>query len=620
MKKNTVKVLIYFLIEIIYTLLIGGYFFYVQENYGMDTIYTWPLFYILLLGLLILIWFIGPMLNRYIVYIYSFLYGIYLISQNIYYRAFGQYYRFNTVLSLYEEAAGAKDSAMEFITINDLAPLIYLTIVTIIFIILYFTLQRHAFKLRWRLIYKAAVLLLIIPIMGEWQSYNSYLDDALHQEDVFQMNKTDYYIYETIPSTNQFVEKFGLLPFGLRDGISLMETDILGQEDFEEVRIFLNNRYEHQENDMTGIFAGKNLFIIQAESFIDAAIDERLTPTLYKLKNEGININGFDTPMLVGSTSDTEFMANTSIIPNSEGYAICYKYPFNNYVTTLPKLFNEIGYNTVAYHNNYGEYYNRDVVFPSWGYKSFVDCTGLGLEDSQADSTVLDILKWIYVETNNPYMVYWVTYSGHQPYSLDSVGVSDEHVAEIKSLYPSLDDAYVSYLAKNMDLDESLGNFMNELAKAGKLDDTVFVFFGDHMVKGLDFDASSFYDGTNQGVDTAKKATDLIIYNSATEALTYHKTATALDILPTLANMWGIEVDYHTILGSDIFDENYHGFYFSDWGIIKTDDFTYDYIYDTLTLNSYIDENEANDMADYYLNMKEIAKKLLKLDYFGEDE
>lgn len=620
MKKNTVKVLVYFLIEVIYTLLIGGYFFYVQENYGMDTLYTWPLFYILLLGLLILIWFIGPMLNRYIVYIYSFLYGIYLISQNIYYRAFGQYYRFNTVLSLYEEAAGAKDSAMEFITMNDLAPLIYLTIVTIIFIILYFALQRHAFKLRWRLIYKAAVLLLIIPIMGEWQSYNSYLDDALHQEDVFQMNKTDYYIYETIPSTNQFVEKFGLLPFGLRDGISLMETDILGQEDFEEVRTFLNNRHEHQENDMTGIFAGKNLFIIQAESFIDAAIDERLTPTLYKLKNEGININGFDTPMLVGSTSDTEFMANTSIIPNSEGYAICYKYPFNNYVTTLPKLFNEIGYNTVAYHNNYGEYYNRDVVFPSWGYKSFVDCTGLGLEDSQADSTVLDILKWIYVETNNPYMVYWVTYSGHQPYSLDSVGVSDEHVAEIKSLYPNLDDAYVSYLAKNMDLDESLGNFMNELAKAGKLDDTVFVYFGDHMVKGLDFDASSFYDGTNQGVDTAKKATDLIIYNSATEALTYHKTATALDILPTLANMWGIEVDYHTILGSDIFDENYHGFYFSDWGIIKTDDFTYDYIYDTLTLNTDIDENEAKDMADYYLNMKEIAKKLLKLDYFGEDE
>ena len=84
--------------------------------------------------------------------------------------------------------------------------------------------------------------------------------------------------------------------------------------------------------------------------------------------------------------------------------------------------------------------------------------------------------------------------------------------------------------------------------------------------------------------------------------------------------MWGIEVDYHTILGSDIFDENYHGFYFSDWGIIKTDDFTYDYIYDTLTLNTDIDENEAKDMADYYLNMKEIAKKLLKLDYFGEDE
>ena len=202
------------------------------------------------------------------------------------------------------------------------------------------------------------------------------------------MNKTDYYIYETIPNNNQFVSIFGTLPFGLRDGISLFETDILGAEHYVEVEEFLNSRSEQTPNMMTGIFEGKNVIFIQAESFIDAAIDETLTPTLYKMKNEGINIEGFDTPTLVGSTSDTEFMANTSIIPNSEGYAICYKYPFNTYVTTLASIFNDVGYNTVAYHNNYGDYYNRDIVFPNFGYDKFIDCTELGLEDEQADSTV----------------------------------------------------------------------------------------------------------------------------------------------------------------------------------------------------------------------------------------
>ena len=593
-----------------------GYFIYVHKTFGINSKYNQSLFNILFLGLLFLIWFIGPMLNRYVVFVYNFLFGIYLISQKIYFKAFGQFYRFSTALSLKNETAGVSDSIAEFVSMNELGPIIYLAVVTVIFIIAYFALQRGAFKLRYRLPYKMATLLLFFPIMNNWKAYNQYLDEALHQEDVFQMNKTDYYIYETIPNTNQFVEKFGLLPFGLRDGISLLETDVMGQDDYQEVQNFLNSRPKHTENKMTGIFAGKNLFMIQAESFIDAAVDPVLTPTLYKMKMDSIRVDGFNTPTLVGSTSDTEFMANTSIIPNSEGYAICYKYPFNTYVTTLPKLFNENGYKTVGYHNNYGQYYNRNVVFPAWGYESFVDCTGLGLEDSQADSTVLDILKWIYVETNKPYMAYWVTYSGHQPYSLDAVGVNPRHVARIKERFPNLDDSYVAYIAKNMDLDESLGVFMNKLAKVGKLDDTVFVYFGDHMVKGLDFDGSAFYDAIGRYKEDDDKRTSLYIYNSATEAGRHYKTATALDLLPTLANMWGFEVDYSTILGSDIFDDSYPGYYFSDWGFIENSNFYYDYINDKITVRSEMSEEDAYKEAQYFMYLKDISAKLLKLDYF----
>ena len=154
MKRSTVKILIYFIIEILFTLLIGAYFYYLKDNFSVNTIYSGPLFNILLLVLIILIWFIGPMFNRYVVFIYSFLYGLYLVSQSVYYRAFGQYYRFNTAISLFNEVVGAKDSALEFVTMNDLAPFIYLIIVTIVFIILYFTLQRKCFKLLYRLPYK----------------------------------------------------------------------------------------------------------------------------------------------------------------------------------------------------------------------------------------------------------------------------------------------------------------------------------------------------------------------------------------------------------------------------------------------------------------------------------
>lgn len=618
MKTSTKRTVIYCLIEILFTLLIGGYFFYLKNSYSVETIYSKPLFNIVILGLIILIWTIGPMLNRYVVYAYGFLFGIYLISQDIYFRAFGQFYRFNTAISLSSEVIGAKDSALEFVTINDIAPLIYLTVVTVIFIILYFVLQRKCFKLIYRIPYKIAFLLLIIPMMNNWNAYNDLLDEARHQEDSFQLNKTDYYIYDVIPNVNQFVEKFGIIPFGLRDAISLYESDVIGANDYQEISDFLNSKKKHQDNAMTGIFEGKNIIFIQAESFIDAAIDERLTPTLYKMKHEGINVVDFDTPLLVGSTSDTEFMTNTSIIPNSEGYAICYKYPYNTFDTTLAKMFNDIGYNTIAYHNNYSTYYNRNVVFPNFGYNQFVDCTGLGLEDEQFDSTVLEILKWIYVETDKPYLAYWITYSGHQPYSYNSVGVNQSDVDKIKNVYPDLNEEYVAYLAKNMDLDKSLSLFMRELGKVGKLDDVVFVFFGDHIVKGIDFESNYFYEQTGRENSMSKRYTDLFIYNSVTEPMEYRKVSTVLDILPTIANMWGLDIDYSTVLGNDIFDEDYRGFYFSDYGIIKTNDFTYDYINDNISIQGNISQDEALKQANELLKVKEIAGKILKSDYFEE--
>lgn len=618
MKESTRKIAVYFIIEILYTLLIGGYFFYIRSQFLSDTAYSIPLFNIIIIGLIIIIWSIGPMLNRYIVLIYTYLYGIYAISQNIYFRAFYAYYRFNTVTSLFNEAFKAKDSVKEFIELKDIILLLYPLIITIIFVVVYFCFQRRCFKLRYRIPCKLAFLTLFILINSNWSTYQALLDDALHQEDLFQLNKTDYYIYETIPNTNQFVAKFGLLPLGLRDAISLYETDIIGESQKEEVKDFLNQRPIHQPNQMTGIFKGKNVIFIQAESFIDAALDEKLTPTLYKMKNEGIFIEGFNTPATPGSTSDTEFMTNTSIIPNSEGYAICYKYPYNSYKTTLSSIFNDEGYQTMAYHNNYGQYYNRDVVFENLGYQNFMDCTDLGLDDEQADSTIMDIIKWIYVETNKPYMAYWVSYSGHQPYNLNSVGVSQKDVDKILNLYPNLDETYVSYLAKNMDLDRAIEGFIKELKKVNKLDDVVFVFFGDHIVKGLDFNDSSFYEKTNQSYHESKTYTDLIIYNSQKEAMKYSKVASCLDILPTIANLWDIDIDYQTILGRDIFDENYDGFYYSIWGYLKSDHYLYDYINDSFSYLNDMELDEAYRQAHNYLEMVEVSKKILKLDYFKE--
>ena len=112
--------------------------------------------------------------------------------------------------------------------------------------------------------------------------------------------------------------------------------------------------------------------------------------------------------------------------------------------------------------------------------------------------------------------------------------------------------------------------------------------------------------------------TDLFFYNSATPSFEYDKVSTTLDLLPTIANMWDIKIDTKTILGRDIFDETYNGFYFSEWEFWKTDNYIYDFINDKLYIDNDYDESVAEEEMNYYTNMKEKSKLILKLDYFGE--
>lgn len=618
MKKKSKSIILYFLIEIVYTLIMLGYMIWLRSNYSVVNAWDIPLFIIINIILFMIIWMIGPMLNRYLVFIYTGIVALYLVAQNVYYKAFNQYFRFSTAISLTKEVSDVKGSIVELIEPIHVLPFGVLIVIALVFIILYFIFQRNCFKLIYRIPYKLLCLLLIIPIMGQYNQFNAMLDEERHKEDAFQINKTDYYIYNTIPNTNQFVDKFGLITFAYRDALSFYEQDIISKDDYVLIETFLNNRKAQSINDVTGIFEGKSVIFIQAESFMDVVVDPRLTPTLYKMKNNGINIKNFNTPALPGSTSSTEFMANTSLIPDGEGYAVCYKYPYNTFKTTLASMFNDLGYRTLAFHNNYGQYYNRDVIFPTMGYQQFYDCTDLGLEDEASDKDVMDVLKWIFVESQSKYLAYWVTYSGHQPYNLNSVGVNDKDVKQIKTLYPELDDGYVSYLAKNMELDQALGSLVSELKKVGKLDDVVFVFYGDHIVKGLDFESNVYYDSIKQSKQNDSTYTDLFFYNSATSGFECDKVSTTLDLVPTIANLWNIEIDTRTILGRDIFDKTYDGFYFSEWEFWKTDNYMYDFINDKLYIENGYDELLAKEEMNYYLNMKDISKKILKLDYFGE--
>ena len=69
------------------------------------------------------------------------------------------------------------------------------------------------------------------------------------------------------------------------------------------------------KNSYTGSLKEKNLILIMAESFNSIAVNETITPTLYKLTHEGFVFENFYSPVIL-STIGGEFQELTGLYPN----------------------------------------------------------------------------------------------------------------------------------------------------------------------------------------------------------------------------------------------------------------------------------------------------------------
>jgi phosphoglycerol transferase MdoB-like AlkP superfamily enzyme len=112
------------------------------------------------------------------------------------------------------------------------------------------------------------------------------------------------------------------------------------------------------KNKYTGMFKGYNLIMITAEGFFPYAVNEKVTPTLYKLTHEGFLFNNFYTALWQTSTSDGEYTAMTGLIP--AGSRSMYKGMKNLWPFSLGHQFNKLGVVSKAYHDHSYTYYQRD--------------------------------------------------------------------------------------------------------------------------------------------------------------------------------------------------------------------------------------------------------------------
>ena len=328
---------------------------------------------------------------------------------------------------------------------------------------------------------------------------------------------------------------------------------------------WFSKRTPTKKNEWTGCFAGKNLVWIVAEGFSTLAMDPVRTPTLWNLSHQGFVFRNFYTPLWGVSTSDGEYVTTTSLIPKSGVWS--YPLSSDNYMPYgMGNQFRAKGYRTMAFHDYLYDYYDRNLSHPNMGYDYVAMGQGLNPEDlippeyldhdntfPPSDKMMMDKIVPIFINEEQ-FMVYCLTVSGHLNYTLEENNMAARHWDEVKDLPYS--DPVKCYLACQMELELAVRSLLDQLEAAGKLDDTVIVLSADHYPYGLtDEEYSELLGHTVDPVFEIFKNT-LILWNSDMEGPVYvNKYCSSLDVMPTLANLFGLDYDSRLLMGSDILSD-----------------------------------------------------------------
>lgn len=405
------------------------------------------------------------------------------------------------------------------------------------------------------------------------------------------------------------VMKFGIYTYQMNDVISSLQPQISPLFGYDSAAKEFREYYDNRDNtvktnEYTNIFKGKNILFIHAESIQQFLLDtsfngQDVTPNLKRLASEGLYFSNFYAQESVGTSSDSEFTINSSLMPANSG-TVFISYWDRDYVTT-PKLLKEKGYYTFSMHGNNGSMWNRSTVHPRLGYDKFFnykndyeidEVIGLGLSDSSFFKQSVPKIKKI-AGSNQNFMGTLIMLSNHTPWSknLDKlpdfpVTMNYEKENETTGEKETVEASYMegtkmgNYFKFAHYADQTIGEFIDQLDEAGLLENTVIAIYGDHDAKLKKSEFNRFYN-YDPYTDSIKDSSDptyidvdyyqyelnrkvpFIIWSKDKKL---QKEVTEVmgmyDVQPTLGNMFDFHNQY--ALGRDIFSVNENVVVFPD--------------------------------------------------------
>ena len=626
-RRMTIIWLILFLSILLFEVIFKWRLFIVELNDSFLTTIFFSLAYSLML-FFFLVFFQPKTMKRLMIVIMTILTILYL-NQDIY----------HTIVENFYSVQIAGDFSLGLSFIGDAFLALRLYHVLYLFPIIIVLVTNHVFPM----IYDGNHFILKMPLVILLLSVFIFNVATSRIDNTRDTTLTDYAysdrdLYEYVYNAQLTIKNFGLLTYTQRDILNAFRTPPLFISEYEVlIQDYLNNQPDHIENDYSGIYEDKNLILIMAESFDYMAIHETLTPTLFMLKNDYGFFENYYSPLYYRSTADTEFMTQTGLFPNKNVTLSMDSYMDNTFPYTLPKMFGQEGYSSYSYHNYIDYFYPRRAFHTqTLGYDIYKNASDFGLLEEHTGNGIIFDHQWqkdtdlISMTTddfiyNEPFFVNYITVSQHFQYN-QSHEVASIHIDQVRSYIETTNEDIPEimqyYLATAIELDLAVQNLMETLEDHDLLEDTVIMIYGDHYAYGIEENTIWDYDTHKEDQNSNDlHNVPMILYDyDQVMADTFTEYMSSIDILPTIANLFGLNMNYRYIFGRDVFSEQNHIVVFPDLSFVSKD-FEYDALTESYRiLNETYTSDELSALSSIFITKYRYNILILDNDYFKEDD
>ena len=392
-----------------------------------------------------------------------------------------------------------------------------------------------------------------------------------------------------------------------------------GSGNIKKINNYVKTESGTKQNQYTGMFEGKNLIFVVAESFSEIAVSEELTPTLYKLVHDGFYFKNYYTSNNL-STIGGEFQALTGLYADnsllSSWRAGSAYFPYG-----IGTMFKNDGYKTYAYHNNSAYFQDRNVYLKSQGLNNFKGCYN-GMEKlidceiwPQSDVDMINKTYTDYMNNDEPFLAYYITVSGHFYYDYSSNAMAKKNKKYVEKL--NYNETVQAYLATQIELDRAMELLIKKLEESGKLDETVIVLTADHFPYNLNINDINALSTYKRDVMIEANSNNLIIYNNKMKSVTVDKVGMSIDVLPTILNLFGMEYDSRIIMGKDILSTAPGIAIFKDKSWV-TNKGTYYASKGEFVGEDVVDEDYVENINNIVNNRTAISRMIVANDYYRE--